>query len=55
MMKHHISIEQINHHIKRYDTKTSATGERRVAVDWIYIGIIKESKIIMIEYNFDII
>ena len=55
MMKHQISIEQINHHIRRYDKKKSAIGERRVVVDWIDIGIIKESKIIMIEYNFDIL
>ena len=55
MMKHQISIEQINHHIRRYDTKTSAIGERRVVVDWIDIGIIKESNIITIEHKFDIL
>ena len=54
-MKHQISIEHINHHIRRYDTRTSEIGERRVVVDWIDIGIIKELKIIMIEYNFDIL
>ena len=30
-------------------------GEIRVVVDWIGIGIRKESNIIMIEHNFDIL
>ena len=54
-MKHQIPIEQINHHIRRYDTKTIAIGERRVVIDWIDILISKESNIIMIEHNFDIL
>ena len=53
MMKHQMPTEEINHHRRRCDTKTSAIGERKVVVDWIDIEIRKESKIIMIEHNFD--
>ena len=53
MMNHQMPTEQINHHIGRCDTKTLAIGERRVVVDCIDIGIRKESKILMIEHDFD--
>ena len=55
MMKHQIPTEQINHHRRRCGIKTLTIGEIRVFVDWIGIGIRKESKIIMIEYDFDIL
>ena len=55
MMKHQMPKEQIKHHIRRCDTKTSAIGEIRVVVDWVDIGIRKESNIITIEHNFDIL
>ena len=55
MMKHHMPTEQINHHKRRCDTKILATEERRVVVVWIDTGIMNESKIIMIEHNFDIL
>ena len=53
MMKHHIPTEQISRHRRRCSMKIIAIGEIRVVVDWI--GIRKESKIIMIEHSFDIL
>ena len=55
MMKHQMSTEQINCHRRMCDMKTLAIGEIRVVVDWVGIGIRKESKLIMIEHNFDIL
>ena len=55
MMKHQMPTEQINCPIRMCDMTTLAIGEIRVVVDWIGIGIRKESKIIMIEHNFDIL
>ena len=54
-MKHQMPIEEINYHIRKCDMKTPSIGEISVVIDWIDIGISKESKIIMIEYNFDIL
>ena len=55
MMKHQMPTEEINCHIRRCDIKTPEIGEIRVVVDWIGIGIRKESQVIMIEHNFDIL
>ena len=54
-MKHRIPTEQISHHRRRCDTKIPAIVDISVVVDWIGIGIRKESKIIFIEHNFDIL
>ena len=52
-MKHHMPTEKINCHRRRCSMKILAIREIRVVVDWI--GIRKESKIIMIERSFDIL
>ena len=45
MINHKIPTEQINYHRRRCDMKTPSIGEISVVIDWIDIGISKESKI----------
>ena len=55
MINHQMPTEQINCHRRRCSTKTPEIGERRVVIYWIDIGISKESEIIVIEHDFDIL